>query len=162
MIMKSFLYLILFIFVTVSCKDKNELETGTEFPEEFLGVWNADTLQSPDNDGIFVSFEKDTVTFIGRVGEADDPFCYLIFPIYVLIEYEGSIFTIEVLGAEEETLGELTIELDGNVMEWVISKNDTDRWFRSDHQVDDLTPVCEEQPASVSELTILKRKLVQE
>jgi len=137
-----FFYILLFLVLTVSCKDKNSLETGTEFPEEFLGVWEADTTEEPDDDGIFTHFKKDTVTFYGRVGDIEDPICYVIAPLYEIIRYEGNVYTLNILGSDEKSIGELTIEVDGNVMEWIFSKNDVDRWNKSNEEVSTFTPDC--------------------
>tara|TARA_R110002124_G_scaffold149259_3_gene315322 strand:+ start:5495 stop:5902 length:408 start_codon:yes stop_codon:yes gene_type:complete len=118
------------------------VETGTEFPQEFLGVWERDVNQEPDGEGSFIYFESDTVTYFGRVGDIDDPTCYVISPLYEIIKYEGNVYTLNVLALDEKTLGELTIEVDGNVMKWIISKNDIDRWIKSNEDVSTFTPDC--------------------
>jgi len=147
MVMKCITSMLVAIFVlSIACKDKNNVETGTEFPDEFLGVWEADPANIPDNEddegGIFMHFESDTVTFYGRVGDVDDPFCYLTEPVYEIIKFEGNRFTLNILGLEEETLAELTIRVNNDVMEWVFTKNDTDRWYKRDEDVSSFVPDC--------------------
>ena len=141
------LFILVSISIIISCKNKSDPERGTEFPQEFLGVWEADQTQDPDNEGIFTHFKKDTVTYYGRIGDADDPStCYFTSPLFEIVEFEGDLFTLKAIGndEEEEPLGELTIRIDGNIMEWVFAEDDKDRWNRRPTlSTEDLTPPCE-------------------
>lgn len=140
-----FLVFLIAIFA-FSCKSNNDLETGTEFPEEFLGVWKIDSAEESefdDDEGIFVHFTADTVTYYGRIGEIENPTCYYTAPLFKIIEFKGAVFTLKNLGLEEESLGELTIKVNKNVMEWIFSKNDIDRWIRTNENVSTFTPACD-------------------
>lgn len=144
---KRIITLLVVMFVlSIACKDKNNVETGTEFPEEFLGVWEADHENDPefedDDGGIFVHFESDTVTYYGRIGEIENPTCYYTAPIYEIIKYEGNRFTLNILGLDEKAIGELTIKVNRDVMEWVFSRNDTDRWNRTEEDASTFEPDC--------------------
>lgn len=138
-----------------SCKKDDPLATGTTFPVEFHGVWEADSEQDPNADGIFAHFETDTVTFIGRVGEVEEPFCYLVIPVFAIQEYEGDLFTVEILGLEEKQLGELKIVVNKESMEWTYTDGEKVIYNkRNSLTLQDMSPVCEnpEKSRAVNEL----------
>ena len=141
--MKSQKPILLLILVTTlatfSCKKKDKVETGTNFPEFLHAVWQIEGFGDGDETGIY--FNSDSLGIWDYDGDDFDQGedCYYAFYAAVIVSYKGDEYRIKYYDNSEETI---TIEVEDDLIT-IGSEEDGETTFSKDSRtVSGLTPLC--------------------